>query len=299
MKILTTYFNPVRYKSRIRVHEKFIKYWKKSGVEPYVVEVAFGNRPFQVTHKANPKHLQLRTLDEIWHKEQSLNLLVQRLPRDWKYIAIVDNDVVGMDGGMKWLKETEEQLQHYEIVQMFQSALDLGPFGETLHKHDGFMYSYLNGKPFTRAYGGWHPGYAWAYTRKAWNTMGGLIDGAILGSGDDHMAKSLIGKGKDSLPNGLTQGYVDMVDIWEERAKALKKDVGYVRTSIFHFFHGPKKSRKYWQRWDILKDCKYDPFRDIKQDWQGLYQLGDRSTKLRDLIRGYLRSRREDSIDTD
>jgi hypothetical protein len=191
--VLTSYFNPVRYKSRLRTHKKFMEYWAKSKIDPWIVEVAIGNRPFQVTNKCNPRHLQLRTLNEIWHKENSLNLLVQRLPRDWQYVCIVDNDVQSMTSGKKWLEETVHQLQHYEVVQMFQSALDMGPFGQTLHKHDGFVYSYLAGKEFSRAYGGWHPGYCWAYTRSAWNAIGGLIEGAILGSGDDHMAKSLIG----------------------------------------------------------------------------------------------------------
>lgn len=295
--VITTYFNPIRYKSRLKVHKRFMKYWRKAGIEPWVVEVAFGNRPFQVTDPCNPRHLRLISLNEIWHKESSLNLLVQRLPRDWKYVLAVDNDVRCMESGKKWVTETVQELQHFEIVQMFQNALDMGPFGQTLHKHDGFVYSYITEKKFSRMYGGWHPGYAWAYTRKAWNAIGGLIDGAILGSGDDHMAKSLIGRGKDSLPTGLSQEYIDMVDIWEERAREIKKDIGYVTTTIVHDFHGPKSARKYWSRWDIIKSCKYNPERDIKRDWQGLYQLNDNKPKLRDLIRGYLRSRREDSND--
>ncbi len=295
--VLTTYFNPIRYKSRVKAHEKFSRYWNRAGIEPWVVEVAFGTRPFMVTDKCNPRHLQLRTINEIWHKEQSLNLLVQRLPRDWKYILITDNDVQSMEKGNRWLSEVVNQLQHYEVVQAFQNALDMGPFGQTLFKHDGFVYSYLSGKPFSRIYGGWHPGYCWAYTRKAWNATGGLLSGAVLGSADDHMAKALIGRGKDSLPTGLTPEYRMMVEVWEQHAEELKKDIGFVTTTIVHRFHGPKSARKYWSRWEILKKNQYDPYRDLKMDWQGLYQLGDRSLKLRDQIRGYLRSRREDSID--
>jgi hypothetical protein len=87
------------------------------------------------------------------------------------------------------------------------------------------------------------------------------------------------------------------LEVWQDRAKELKCDIGYVIATITHQFHGPKVARKYWGRWEILKECKYNPEKDIKRDWQGLYQLGDRSPKLRDMIRLYLRSRREDSCD--
>jgi hypothetical protein len=35
--------------------------------------------------------------------------------------------------------------------------------------------------------------------------------------------------------------------------------------------------------------------RDIKRDWQGLWQLTDRKIRLRDELRAYFRSRDEDS----
>lgn len=300
--VLTSYFNPVRYKSRKRNHLRFLRYWKRAGIEPWVVEVQLGIRPFEVTEAGNPKHLQLRSLNEIWHKESALNLLVQRLPRNWEIVVCSDNDVVSLQKGKKWLTDIVHAHQSYEIVQPFQSALDLGPFGQTLHKHDGFIYSYLSGKPFSRAYGGWHPGYGVSFTKKAWNAVGGLPDFAVVGAGDDHLMKCLIGRGKDSIPTGLHQNYRLMVLDWEKQAQETKMDLGYVPHTIKHYFGGPKIARKYWSRWDILKkldngDGAFDPIGDLKRDWQGLWQLNDSSIKRRDLIRGYLRSRREDSID--
>ena len=302
--VLASYFNPVRYKSRKRNHLKWDRYWKRSGIEPWVVEVALGNRRFEVTDEDNPRHLQLRSLNEIWHKESSLNLLVQRLPRDWEIAVTSDNDVVSLQNGKKWLCDIIHAHQSYEIVQPFQSALDLGPHGQTLKTHDGFVFSHLDGnKEFTRAYGSWHPGYIWSYTKRAWNSIGGLFTAAVLGSGDDHMAKSLIGRGKDSLPTGLHPDYRRLVLDWEFQAQETKLDLGYLPHTIKHFFGGPKISRKYWSRWDGLRsiddDGGFSPIIDLKLDWQGLWQLGDRSIKRRDFIRKYFRTRREDSIDVE
>ncbi len=40
-----------------------------------------------MTQAGNPRHLQLRTAHEIWHKENALNLMIQRLPAPTKYIV--------------------------------------------------------------------------------------------------------------------------------------------------------------------------------------------------------------------
>lgn len=300
--VITSYFNPVRYKSRKKNHIKWLNYWKRSGIEPWVVEVALGNRHFEVTESDNSKHLQLRSLNEIWHKEAALNEMVKRLPRNWEIVVVSDNDVVSLQKGKKWLKDIWNAHQSYEIVQPFQNALDMGPHGQTLHRHEGFVYSHLSEKPFSRAYGSWHPGYIWSYTKKSWNSMGGLIDFAIVGAGDDHMAKSLIRRGKDSLPTGLHEDYVKLVLDWEAQAHETKLDLGYIPHTIKHYFGGPKVARKYWSRWDILRkldngDKAFSPIEDLKRDYQGLWQINDSSLLRRDLIRKYFRTRREDSCD--
>lgn len=121
-------------------------------------------------------------------------------------------------------------------------------------------------------------------------------------AGDRHMALFYIGKGQASLNKNLHPHYHSMVADWEERAaKYVRRDMGYVPGTILHAWHGKKKDRKYAERWEILVENQYSPWRDLKPDWQGLYQLVDhgdrRSLQLRDDIRRYFRSRNEDSID--
>ncbi len=172
--VVTMISNPVRFQSRYRLFGEWLAHMRAAGVEPWVCEVQHGTRPFAITDSCNQRHLQLRTWSELWHKENALNEIVARLPHDWQYVAWIDADLQFQRPD--WLLETAQQLQNYRIVQMFQSAVDLGPTGEALHTHNGFVYSYLMGRSQGKGYSHWHPGYAWACRREAWDAMGGLVD---------------------------------------------------------------------------------------------------------------------------
>jgi hypothetical protein len=135
--------------------------------------------------------------------------------------------------------------------------------------------------------------------RDAWNTLGGLLDTAILGAGDRHMATALLAHVERSYPAGLSAGYLDKLQHWQRRAQDLRRNVGYMPGTLLHAWHGAKKHRNYLGRWKVLTRNQYDPNHDLKPDWQGLWQLEqfcDRQIQLRDDIRAYFRSRNEDAI---
>lgn len=299
LHVIVTINNYVRFKRRYELYWEFKKRMEKyKNLEMYVVEIALGQRPFMVTQPNNPKHLQLRTDNELWHKENSINLMVQRLPPNWKYVAWIDADVEFVNPN--FVNETIHQLQHYEIVQMFQTANNLGPEGETISTFKSFMYQYVSGADYTlKKYEFWHPGFAWACTKKAWNDMGGLLDIALLGAGDHHMALAFIGKAEKSLPGGISESYRRHVMRFQERCERhIKRDVGYVPGTILHYWHGTFQNRKYVERWQGLIENKYNPDEDIKRDWQGLIVINDDSKiGLRDFIRRYFRQRNEDGVD--
>ena len=297
LHVICVVSNPVRFKSRYKLFHKFNQFASKAcNVKLHVVEQAFGHRPFEITQGKNPNHLQLRSFDEIWHKENMINLAIARLPHDWEYVAWVDADVAFLRND--WAFETIEQLQHYMVVQMFDSAIDLGPNGESLTLHKGFMWAYRQGRQIKTGYNNYHPGFAWAARREAIDFLGGLIDKAILGSGDHHMARCLVGTGLAAVHKDMHPNYKDMIAAWEHRAlRHIRLDVGYVPGTLVHSWHGKKKDRRYADRWNILIKHGYDPYRDIKRDWQGLYTLEDERIELRDDIRNYFRARCEDSID--
>jgi hypothetical protein len=314
--VISVMTNPERFKTRPRYNVKL-----------YIVEGAFGERDFEVTEENNPFHIQVRTNSEIWHKENLINIGISRLPKDWKYVAWIDADIdfVRPD----WVKETVHELQHTPVVQMFENALDMGPDHEVMTLFKSFAYCYKkdlprksNSKPIDLTnidnnvpvpqitkpgpyeivgmsspgtY--WHPGYAWAATREAIDTLGGLFDIGIVGAGDHHMACCLIGEGSKSIPQSLHANYKAMVLAWEKRAMRLHKNIGYVKGTIYHFWHGKKSNRKYKERWEILFEHNFDPISDIHRDWQGVLTLHPSNIGLRDDIRKYFQERNEDSID--
>ena len=287
----------------------------KQGANLLVVEQAFGKREFQVTDKDNPMHLQLRTDTELWHKENMINLGINRLSMidpSWEYVAWVDVDLHFNRDDI--ILETAQQLQHYDIVQMFSNAIDLDPNYNIHRMYKGFAYMYHENNfypPHGTGKGGyylyginkdeyWHPGFAWAARREAIDKTN-ILDRAILGAGDHHMALSLIGIGERSLHQNCTPEYKKYVMSWQHNAlHAFKKNIGYVPGTVSHYWHGSKINRKYWGRWNIINNNKFDPITDLTTDSQGMYKLnmghGERSIRLRNELRQYFRQRNEDCI---
>lgn len=300
--VITMISNTVRYQSRYRLYKEFAARMAAVGVNLWTVEVAFGERPFVVTDPSNDHHLQLRSLNELWHKERALNLLIQRITQvcpGWKYVAWIDADIDFYSP--HWISETVHMLQHYEVVQMFQNAVDLGPNGETLHVHNGFAFSYRTGREFKQGYSNWHPGFAWAMTREAYDKVP-ILDFAILGSADRHMAGAWIGRVEETVSKEMSGPYLRELQEYQSQCERwIRRDIGYVPGTILHYWHGRKRDRRYQDRWRILTELQFDPDRDIRADSYGLWQLVDhgdkRSIELRDRIRDYFRMRNEDSND--
>jgi hypothetical protein len=318
LHVITTVFNPERYKSRYKLLERFEKMVRSAGATLTIVEVAFGERQHVEPYVAAKvqsggiptKVITLRTRSEIWLKENALNLGLAAVPPDAKYIAFVDADVAF--ARPNWVWETVQQLQHFDVVQMFGEAIDLDPDHERLAIHKGFVWSEQHGAPRPAKGDGyyyypqstqkdgivfWHPGYAWGWRRAALDEVGGLLDFAVLGSADNHMAKALLGRVLESVHPGVSPAYRAALLQWQSHALRLKHNVGYVSGELIHYWHGKKGKRGYRSRWQILVENRFDPALDLKKDWQGLWQLTDRNPKLRDAIRNYFRSRSEDSID--
>lgn len=310
LHVVTAITNPRRYAKRYKLYRDFAARMLAAGVTLWTVEVAFGARQHEITLVDNPQHVQLRTDAEIWHKENALNIGIQHLSRqvpDWEYVAWVDADVTF--ARHDWAVETIHQLQHHHVVQMFSRAHDLSPTEEIFDTYPGFVISYrdkmlagaIDGVP-GRYLNGWHPGYAWAYRREAIDALGGLHDVGILGSSDQHMARALIGRGRDSINSKMHPNYLASVDQWQARAERhIRRNIGMVDGAVLHHWHGRKVNRGYNDRWKILRDLQYDPVADLKRDAQGLYQLVDdgseRSIELRDRIRAYFSARNEDGVD--
>src|SRR6476659_5308103 len=70
--------NPVRYTRRYELYWRVYEMCKCAGVHIITVESQLGQRPFMVTEAGNPNHVQVRTIEELWHKENMINLGANR-----------------------------------------------------------------------------------------------------------------------------------------------------------------------------------------------------------------------------
>jgi hypothetical protein len=292
--VIAVVSNPARFSKRYTLFNEFCERMNhEKNIKLIGIELQQGSRPFQTN-----SIIKVRTNDELWFKENLINLAVSHLPDDWEYMAWIDTDIEFQN--KDWVRETIEQLQTYRIVQLFSHAIDLGAKGETLHVHIGFCYQYVNGEEWKEPkYGGtWHPGYAWAIRRETYDQIGGLIDFPILGSADHHMSLAFIGLGHRYLNSKLNNNYKLLCNIFQERCeKFVKRSIGFVHGTILHHFHGNKADRRYQDRWQILIKNDFDPLRDIIKNSRGLWQLEGSKIKLRDEIIRYFRQRNEDSVD--
>jgi hypothetical protein len=300
--VICPIYNPIRFRNRWKLYQDFKKRVHEAGAILITVELAFGNREFSVTEADDPFDLQLRTSHELWHKERLVNLAVERLPSDWRYVSWIDSDFrFARDD---WANATVHALQHYHVVQMYSQLQDLTDDQQACGPvHRSFMDVYVNGADPTSgeaydSYGSGRPGTpggAHACTRWAWDALGGLIDIGILGSGDWYMSLGLTGQIERALKPNFHPQYKHLLRIWQERAERhIQRNVGVVEGLALHYWHGPKAKRGYGTRNEILANHQFNPDVDLKRDWQGVYQLTERSIGLRDDIRSYFRARRED-----
>ena len=324
LHVVTVINNPMRYYTRYRLYRAFAKMVEDSGATLHTVELALRDRHFEVTSPDNPNHIQLRSPEVLWHKENLINVAIARLPQSAEYVAWVDADVIF--SRPDWVQETLHQLQIYRVVQMWSHSIDYGPEHQPIAQCGSLFASYLKDrhilKPAIRnarsAAGGpllpadsaeqrslvsydttgvppergakapglMHTGYAWAARRSSISDLGGLGEIGILGSGDRHMAYALLGEVQRSFPLGISKGYVNYWMHWQERAeKHIQRKVGVVNGTIGHVWHGSKLHRHYQDRWKILVEDGFDPDTDICRDMQGVLQFTDADTPRKRKLR--------------
>jgi hypothetical protein len=316
--IACAYVNPFRWEKRRKLFEDFRRRMVSSpNVVLHVGELAYGDRPFEVTTADDPHAVQLRTNSEMWHKENVLNRVVQSFPAGWKYGGYWDADMHPVRHD--WALEAIHKLQHHPWVQLFSS------YGAMSHEHrplslrSSFAYNYVNRlgafgaadrnpdpcdgyvvkisakaePPYPGA-----PGGAWGFTQDSFSAVGGFLDTCILGSGDWHMAWGLVGEKDNHVEmKRCAPGYVDSIHRWQARAfNAVRGNIGYVDCFATHGFHGSYKTRGYGTRSELLVKHKYDPQGDVFRDWQGVYRWSGKKPLFEMEVRRYFTSRAEDDI---
>ena len=294
LHVIMVISNPCNFKRRYKLAREFIlRMNQEEKIKLYIVELCYGDQPFSITEVNNLQHLQLRSEYPLWHKENMINCGISLLPRDWKAFAWIDADLEFES--TTWVKDTLSILNgHSDIVQLFSHALDMDQDELTMSVFNSAGYQYEKGNPMKNGPNFWHPGFAWAITRKAYERIGGLYQYAILGSGDNIMMWSLIKNVHKVIDKNNTPGYLSSIFKFQEKMYGLR--FGYVPGVIRHFFHGKKINRNYINRSQILIKHNYEPEKHIKLVNGILTPTQDCPVELLEDIMSYFKERNEDEL---
>ena len=332
LHVISPYFNPLRSRNRRELFHDFSYHMQHApNVSFWPVELAYGARPFEVTDSSNPQHIQLRTTDILWYKENLINETVKRIPLppvvgQAQYLAYFDGDVTCERHD--WALEAIHQLQIFPWVQLFSSFVFHSPDHLPIHQHPSYAYIYNEYAPdpnppgstkqTSKGEGGYlgkppsgfirdrrfpgAPGLGWAFTRAGFDAVGGFLDTCIMGSADWHMALGFTGdeaRGANVHDiHGSGDAYNQSIGLWQRRAfAAIKGKIGYVKQQLTHHWHGDHSKRQYQSRWKILDKNHFDPLVDLQRDSQGLLRYTGNKPQLEREMRDYMLARNDDSTE--
>ena len=295
LHVIAVTSNPCQIVKKYILAREFLSRMElEKNIKIYMVELAYGEQKFYVTEDNNPRHLQIKGKIPLWHKENLINMGVKELlPKNWKAMAWIDADIEFEDPN--WALNTLKVLNGCrDVVQLFSHAINMDIYHKAINIFPSFGFQYIKNNNYeSSGINMWHPGYAWACTKKAYDKMEGLYDVSILGSGDHCMAFSFIGHPASILNSGQTEGYKETLAQFQFRCSQLR--LGYIPGIILHHFHGLGKKRKYSERWQILAKNQYDPTIHIKKRKDGLIiPTTDAPQQLLNEIMEYFFERNED-----
>ena len=301
--IVTSYFNPCRYRTRRENFELFAANLRAIGAKLFVVELAIEGGAFELPL---PTHgLRIMCGSKLWQKERMLNLAIERLPSDCRKVVWLDCDLMFEDPN--WLVSTSQALETYAVLQPFSECIRLEqgekpqtvttPYPESC---ESFARAYARDPrlsqtaPFA-AHG--HTGFAWAARRDIFDEVG-LYDACLTGSGDHLMAHVFAGALQSPCIGAMLgdgHAYARHFQLWAKKMdKQCAGNLGHIEGRLFHLWHGNEENRRYRDHNTVFRSFDFDPARDIKIGLEGLWEWTETAGGMQDWAETMLQSRRED-----
>lgn len=295
--VITTYYNPCRFKSRRRNFELFERSMLEAGIPLTVIECTFDRQAPELPAKPHIIHMQADAV--LWQKERLLNLAASWVPMSCKNIAWLDCDVLFDDPN--WAVNAVDALRRHRVVQLFTTADRLDKHGKTVGDIVTSFAAVTAPDPqvaFSHhrydAHG--HTGYGWAMNRDIFDKLG-LYEHAISGSADHFMAHAIYGNCNHCVVNALKHDPMQVRHLleWSERFHDLVRGgLGIVPGNIRHLWHGELADRRYFKRMHDITDLGFDPYADIQATPGAPLSWKRPRPMLEQYFRDYFQSRRED-----
>ena len=193
LAVVTTYYNPSRYRTRRINFEKFKSHMEDSNVKLLTIECVFGDEEPELPPGDDVIHIRANSV--LWQKERLLNIAARSLPKEIDAVAWIDADVIFSN--KNWVNDTLKVLDESPVAQLFEYCVRLnkeGSIGICPDTAESFA-SVMNRAPASMNVSRYdmhgHTGYAWAMRRELFEELG-LYEHAISGSADHFMAPCVI-----------------------------------------------------------------------------------------------------------
>ena len=302
--LVTTLFNPARYRARRRNYAMFRQRIDRSQLRLLTVECAFGDQPFEL--EPGPDVLQVRARDVMWQKERLLNLAIEGLPRECRKVAWLDCDVLFTDSA--WARQTAAALDRFDVVQPFETLIRLPPHSDRFdgegEVHTGFAAVWSRDPDSVRH--GAHPahgktGFAWAARREVLDRSL-LYDRCVAGGGDSLIAFAFAGARQAACLRrhlGIDPAWIDHMGEWFDKVAEQPLRIGHLPQALLHLWHGSQQRRLSQQRHEELRRRGYDPRHDVRIGSNGCLEWATDKPELHRWIADYFVYRQEDRVSID
>jgi hypothetical protein len=303
MWAITSYYNPMRYRRRLRTYQAFRKSLK---IPLVTVELSFDGT-FDLTKDDAEVLVQISGGAVLWQKERLLNLAIKSVPPEVGHIAWLDSDVIFENA--QWMHIAEKMLAQFEIVQLFSEIVDLD--AEDTGMSDVHRRSLPSGRGIASLVSEGSDasailervaearskcvGFAWAAKRRLLDAHG-LYDAMIIGGGVRALATAMYGE-FDTLAEvyRLNRARRDHFERWARPYhESIGGSIGYVPGRLYHLWHGDAKNRKYSERHRWFSEFDFDPDLDLAVGPEGAWQWARSRPDLEEFFANYFMNRAED-----
>lgn len=291
ISVITPYFNPKNSDIRRNLYENFKCHMKEYGVKLYTIEISYDGI-FQVTNKKDKFHIQVESKDIMWHKENMINVVIEKLPKKTKYVAWFDNDIEFTD--QNWLTNSLLKLETSScVLQPYSISNWLDENGN--YERSSLSYSFENKhvyepmqpsvelfrfnqhvKKMSQTFMS-SPGLAWISSMDFMKSIGGMFMPVFFRSGDLIMANAFYNKPFPSfyIIEGLKNEYDNYQTKIRKYMKETNKFPSYVEGQLIHHYHGPVTQRKNFDHFQLLKQYNINPNSAIQKNKYGIYEFTD------------------------
>jgi len=301
--VITSYFN---YSNNTYMKYNYIKFrenLEKQNIKLITIELS-DNNIFDLIGYSDVYFYNIK--DYLWHKENSFNILLNKINKEVECICWIDNDIIILDND--WLIKLYHKMfiENINIIQLFKNIKRCSITNEYSNtepiingwNENTYMESELYQHKIKNKVNSRTPGYAWAIKRDILTKMNGFYDKCILGGADRIILDSIF----MNMNNGLyyyknSLFYNDIKPYMEKLHNLIDNKYDYLDTTACHLFHGNYNKRAYNSRYkilDIIPD--FNPNKNLIKvnDILQFNNLDkDKINKLNMLIKNYFTTRVE------